>query len=277
MIGRLVSFHRQLYRRLQAARSSENATCLVDPDYPQRSLLDRTFRSGMLAFYMIFMIVFGTIGLIALAYFVPPGEPRDIEGRIQIDSTNRSSRCSAQLMILYHGLILMIAVPVAVICFASGDLYALTPLVLSTVPIAIVFMCWRYVVWTQPVTGKLLLPGDCTQGENAATLLLPASWQGPVDLESRWLIPPPPSNRIGVEDETGATSHVQLPAVSGTTQTTEIDFPIPELPEPPPEDRAIKLSLIGTIGGRQFKDEFSIGDEARQSLRPKERLGRSND
>ncbi len=263
------SFHQQLYDRLKADKNAERATCFVDPDRPERSLLDRTFRPGMLAFQMIFVIVFGTIGLAVLAYFLTTRQPREIGGRLQIDSANRSSRFSAMVMILYHSMIAMVTIPVVLICLAGGDFYALLPAVLSAAPIALVFFCWRYAFKRQPVTGKLLLPDRFAQGQEVATLLLPASWQGPVDLETRWVIPAPPSNRIGVEDETGASNAVQQPAVGGNTSVTEIELPMPHLPAQIPGGGEIKLEVMGTIGGYRYKDEFTIEDKVVDWLQEK--------
>ena len=254
-------FHQQLYERLRAAQAAGKANCLVDPDRPQQSLLDRTFRPGMLAFQMLFMVIFGTIGLTVLSFNLATREPREFDGRLQIDSENRASRFSAQVMILYHGLIVVLVIPVAIVCLTGGNLYALAPFAMAAVSLAAVYFCWRYVFHKQPVAGRLLLPAPSLGEQATATLRLPASWQGPVDMETRWVIPAPPSNRVGVEDETGESTHVQLPAVSGTNNVTEIDLPMPQLPKQLPSDRKIKLEMIGTIGGYRYKDEFAMEAE----------------
>lgn len=252
------SFHEDLYDRLSLARDAGNVQCFVDPDRPEKSLLDRTFRPGMLAFEMPFMIAFGSIGLVVLSFFLASRKPRETNGRIRIDSDARASRVAAKVMVLYHGLITIIVVPVSLVCLVSGNLYALIPLALASIPVAAVYFSYRYAFVNQPVAGTLLLPDRSARDKSNATLLLPASWSGPVDLETRWMIPAPPSNRVGVEDETGDPDSVQLPSVGGTTGATEIELPMPELPDDVPRDRDIKLEVMGTIGGYQYQDEFAV-------------------
>jgi uncharacterized membrane protein YhdT len=63
----LGDYHQRLYRRLDdALRSGQAVTAWVDPDRPDRAVLDREMRWGRLAIGMIFPMGFGGIGLFFL-------------------------------------------------------------------------------------------------------------------------------------------------------------------------------------------------------------------
>ena len=57
-------YHHRMYARLsQQEVSKESATCYVDPERPERAILDRNLRWGMLAFKAIFALLFGGAGI----------------------------------------------------------------------------------------------------------------------------------------------------------------------------------------------------------------------
>ena len=63
----LGDYHQRLYRRLDdSLRAGQPVTAWVDPDRPERAVLDRDMRWGRLAVGMIFPLVFGGIGLFFL-------------------------------------------------------------------------------------------------------------------------------------------------------------------------------------------------------------------
>ncbi|TWT30179.1 hypothetical protein KOR34_47370 [Posidoniimonas corsicana] len=68
-IGR---YHHRMHSRLQEAMRRERPTpCYVDPDNPERALLDRSMRLGMLAMYTPFATLFTGVGVGLLAYGLP--------------------------------------------------------------------------------------------------------------------------------------------------------------------------------------------------------------
>ena len=91
-----------------------------------------------------------------------------------------------------------------------------------------------------------------------ARIELPASWQGPVEMEIRWKIPREPTNQIGVEDETGDVELVDLPTSLGTTKRTHIPLKLPTIPKTRSFGQPIKLEVAGRIGGRNYEDEFAV-------------------
>ncbi len=57
------SFHERTARELQGYRDrAEPFRCFVDPEEPQRSILYRELRLGLLAFYGLFVLLFGGVG-----------------------------------------------------------------------------------------------------------------------------------------------------------------------------------------------------------------------
>jgi hypothetical protein len=61
------TWQRDWYRRLDAARDAERAvTAWVDPQRPDRALLDRAVRWGMVAFHIPFALLFTAIGVAGL-------------------------------------------------------------------------------------------------------------------------------------------------------------------------------------------------------------------
>ncbi|MGB0514336.1 MAG: DUF3592 domain-containing protein, partial [Wenzhouxiangellaceae bacterium] len=57
-------YHRQMYRRLNAARQSgEPVTAWVDPDDPSSAVLRRELRWGLLGFMMLFPLIFGGVAV----------------------------------------------------------------------------------------------------------------------------------------------------------------------------------------------------------------------
>lgn len=66
------SYHRRLYDRLHKAWKAEKTVpCFVDPNDPQRSLLDRSLRAAVVVFHVPFILCFGVFGfgLIAAAIY----------------------------------------------------------------------------------------------------------------------------------------------------------------------------------------------------------------
>lgn len=59
----LGSYHQRLYDRLHAAWKAEKTVpCFVDPNDPQRSLLDRGLRTAVVLFHVPFILCFGGVG-----------------------------------------------------------------------------------------------------------------------------------------------------------------------------------------------------------------------
>lgn len=62
------SYHRRLYDRLRAAWKDEKTVpCFVDPNDPQRALLDRGLRPAVVLFHVPFVLLFGGFGFGMLA------------------------------------------------------------------------------------------------------------------------------------------------------------------------------------------------------------------
>lgn len=255
------SYHWDLHQRISAAKGvADGIDCYVNPDEPSQSMLDRTFRPGMMIFKLVFAVAFGSIGLpIATLVFLHRDPKEHASGKVTIDSENRTVRAICLVMVLFHSLLCLIVWPTSVMSLMSGQWTALFSAIAGCIPATVVYLCWRYRFKKHPSVGRLVLDNPCTEN---AILQLPSKFDGQVDLETRWRIPPPPSNKLGQEDEIGDSDFVQVSGVDTVGQHSEINVPVPQLPDRyhdglvPPEN--IKFEVIGTVGSRPYEDSFEV-------------------
>ena len=130
-------YHKQLHARLDDAKQAGVAVdCFVDPDDPSRSLLDRTLRPVVLAFFVPFVFGFGAVGFGLLwgAWYAgraikrenalkaaDPETPwlwRDDWRAGVVRSSNRAGMITVGFFALLWN---SISLPLVPICFSAGD------------------------------------------------------------------------------------------------------------------------------------------------------------
>lgn len=190
-------WHQRTHARLdRALNASEPVTAWVDPDDPGRAVLDRNARWGLLAFGMIFPVVFGGVGVLVLWLLVrgrretrererlgdaEPDRPWLWEDRWR--STELRSRASTTTMCIaigFAGLWNLISLPVLFIVpgeVADGNTPALIGLLFPAVGIGLLVWAVREVIRRRRYGDSVLrldaLPVPLG-GRLAATLEVPA-------------------------------------------------------------------------------------------------------
>lgn len=262
----LGSFQKDLYSRLKAAKESENATVWIDPNAPHRSVLDRSFRAGFFSFSQIFALAFGSSGLAIFAAAFATRNPRIKHEALNIESSSRPTRAVCGVLMLYCGAQFLFGLLVSLLTIADGQLGSGVFCFLLTSCFGVVaLVTWRIrKKHRQP--GRLTLPIKDAPRSEQAKIILPASWQGPVDMDVRWTVPRPPTNQIGLEDEDVDLVNVDLPTVSGTVRETHIPVPMPDVSDNVPKGMPLKLEVKGTIGGYRYSDEFQVPENMIQQL-----------
>ena len=251
-------FHQDLHARLKKAKQQDNAVAWIDPDTPEKSVLDRSFRCGFFAFSQLFALVFGAVGIaISMAAFFT--RDPSVQNRIlSIDSSSRTTRGVCFVLMFYCGGMFLLSLPVALLTIFDGQFVpGLICLLLTSAFGGALFGTWRGWRNTRHL-GRLLLPTKDASRSESAKIILPANWQGPIDMDVRWTIPRPPSNQIGVEDELADTAHVDLPTTGGTVHESHIPLELPVIAHTPVSDMPVKVEVKGTIGGYRYSDVFEV-------------------
>ena len=74
-------WHQDIYNRLRSAQTSQRSiTVWVNPDTPTEAIIDRELRWGLLGFKLIFVVVFGGIGLLIIYFVLKKPRAETVEG-----------------------------------------------------------------------------------------------------------------------------------------------------------------------------------------------------
>ena len=147
-----------------------------------------------------------------------------------VGSSGHSWKLAAAVLFVYHSLIALFAVPVSFIFLANGYFSATLAFIIGLASAAIAIGIVWYTIRSHFYSGRLFVP-DRSKSE-VAILRLSSRWQGRVDLEAVWMVPQPPSNELRLPDEAGQIGKISLPSVGGDMSKTEIEIPLPDMPDP---------------------------------------------
>ena len=256
----LGSFQQDLHRRLKVAKQKGVVEVWVDPVHPQHSVLDRTFRPGFFAFSQLFACVFGTIGLGIGGFLLGSRSPRVTRGVLRIQSEHGPVKSLSTVLMAFHGGMATFSLVVAIACLLHGQMYGLIVIVFA-IAFGIGFWIFAKLRSKNRHVGYLVLPIENQVANSRPHIALPASWSGPVDLDLRWMIPTPPTNQIGLEDEEADSSSVDLPSVGGTMSETQIEIEMPDWRKNQAGDMSTRLEVKGLIGGHPYEDKFELPEK----------------
>ena len=262
----LGSFQQNLHERLKEARSTDTVKVWIDPSVPERSVLDRTFRSGFFVFSQIFGLVFGSIGISIFTSTMFTRLPYVRDQVLNVESSSQTIRVVCRVMTMYLLLLFLMGVLPTMFAFAQGHLgTGLICLVVSGIIGAATVMLWR--TWRKHRdVGRLMLPTKEASTSEPAKIVLPPKWQGPIDMDVQWTIPRPPSNELRQDDDDTVSGNVDSRATEGTLQETHIPIVMPLVPNTIPSGMPVKLEVKGTIGGYHYSDKFEIPAERVESV-----------
>ncbi|TWU55783.1 DUF3592 domain-containing protein [Rubripirellula reticaptiva] len=273
-------YPRQLYRELSQANQAGSMTCLVNPSNPSEAVLDGRIQSGSLGFALLFLVTHGSVGIAGLGYLSAAAPPKVVRGRWRLVSKHAGTRRAWLWILILHLVSFATAVTIAMVGIGAGQWGAIVSMVLAAISAVFIFFGWRYAFVTQRRVGTLWLPSDIddTMGLKVAGGLASGVPSDAVDLEVRWAIPPSDKMQTGAENKDLPSETVSLKLGSCRVEGELIEFAVPELPKPArlstqasatqaqvtqqATPSGILLEVIGTIGGRGYRDSFDVDGDA---------------
>ncbi|MGB7328895.1 MAG: DUF3592 domain-containing protein [Rubripirellula sp.] len=268
-------YPRQLHRELSQANQAGSMTCLVNPSDPSQAVLDGRIQSGTLGFTLLFLITHGSVGIAGLGYLSAAAPPKIVRGRYRLVSKHAGTRRAWLWISILHLVSFTTAVTIAILGIGAGQWGAVVSMVLAAISGVFIYFGWRYAFVTQRRVGTLWLPSDAveTLGLKVPGGMDPGTSSDAVDLEVRWAIPPSDQMQTGAENTELPSESVSSQLGSCRIEGDAIEFAVPELPKPARQatqaqttdqvtSPEILLEVIGTVGGRGYRDSFAIDGEA---------------